>query len=110
MTLNDKDFYTIWGEALASTNKELFAAEWSTSSVFPEDADLLDIAAYVDRLWNVAHMSIQDIRSAAGLTQAKMATRFCIPRRTIEDWCTGTRVPPDYLRLLMAEALGIIKR
>ncbi|MBQ7344501.1 MAG: helix-turn-helix transcriptional regulator [Oscillospiraceae bacterium] len=113
--LTDQDFCTLWGEALATADRDLYVSDWATSSIFGAqdeitDDDLVDQAAYLGQLWDVAHMSVQDIRTAAGLTQAAMATRFCVPKRTIEDWCSGTRTPPDYVRLMMAEALGLIRR
>lgn len=41
------------------------------------------------------------IRSATGLTQARFADVYRIPRRTLENWEAGTRTPPSYvLRLL----------
>ena len=30
------------------------------------------------------------------LTQRALADRFGIPLRTVEDWSTGKRKPPDY--------------
>ena len=113
--LTDKDFYSLWGEALASSDREMYVAEHCTSIIFgaPEDIaddDMVGQAAYLGCIWDVAHMTIQDIRTAAGLTQSAMAARFCIPQRTIEDWCAGKRTPPDYVRLMMAEALGLTHR
>lgn len=110
MKLTDKDYSTIWGEALAAPDRDMYVSEWSTSSIWTDGDDLLEVAAYLGQLWDVAHMSVRDIRTAAGLTQAAMASRFCIPQRTIEDWCAGKRTPPDYVRLMMAEALGLIRR
>lgn len=113
--LTDKDFYSLWGEALASSDREMYVAEHCTSIIFgaPEDIadeDMVGQAAYLGRIWDVAHMTIQDIRTAAELTQSAMATRFCIPKRTIENWCAGDRSAPDYIRLMMAQLLGLLVR
>lgn len=44
---------------------------------------------------------IKSIRAEAGLTQAAFASRYGIPKRTIEAWEMGQRTPPPYvLRLL----------
>lgn len=115
INITDKDFSAIWGEALASTDRDVYVSEWSTSSIWgaPEDLtddDLLDIAAKLGSVWDVAHMSVKDICKAAGLTQTGLAQRFCIPRRTVEDWCRGVRKAADYDRLMMAELLGLLKR
>lgn len=110
---SDKDFYTLWSEAVASSDRETYISEWATSTIWgdPEqltDKDLLEIAGYVGRLWDAAHMSVKDICEAAGLTQAALGCRFCIPMRTVWDWCRGVRTPPDYVRLMMVQLLGLL--
>ena len=52
-------------------------------------------------------MTIKEIRTAAGLTQAAMAARFGIPKRTIENWEGGKREPPEYVVRMIAEILKI---
>lgn len=110
MQLSDKDFYTLWGAALETADRDIYVSEWSTSSIFPEEADLLKIADYVGEIWDVAHMSVRDICKAAKLSQAALATKFCIPLRTVEAWCMGERRPTDYDRLMMVQILGLINR
>lgn len=48
---------------------------------------------------------IKEARVNAGLTQAKMAEVFKIPKRTIENWETGSRKPPEWAELLILEKL-----
>ena len=110
MRMSDKDFYQLWGEALTSTDRDLYVSEWSTSSIFPEDSDLLENAEYLGHLWDVAHMSVKDICKAAGFTQAALAQHFCIKKRTVENWCGGANKCPDHTRLMMAECLGLLTR
>ena len=44
---------------------------------------------------------IRAIRQSTGLTQAAFARVYEIPKRTIENWEAGVRVPPPYvIRLL----------
>lgn len=45
-------------------------------------------------------------RAALGLSQAKLAEWSTVPRRTIEDWETGRRVPPDYVQRLVLEKIS----
>lgn len=57
--------------------------------------------------------TVREIRQAAGLTQAQLAARFGIPKRTIENWeATGgsARACPEYIRKMMAELLGLQQR
>lgn len=47
---------------------------------------------------------IKEARINANLTQAQMAERMGIPKRTIEDWDSGKSSPPEYVeRLVIAE-------
>ena len=47
---------------------------------------------------------IKEARIKANLTQAQMAERMGIPKRTIEDWDSGKSSPPEYVeRLVIAE-------
>ena len=50
-------------------------------------------------------MTIKEARIAAGLTQQEMSERLGIPKRTIENWEQGNRVPPDYVERLVVEKL-----
>lgn len=44
-------------------------------------------------------------RKLAGLTQAQMAEEFGIPKRTIENWESGTRTAPEYVERLIIDKL-----
>lgn len=55
-------------------------------------------------------MNIKEARQAAGLSQAEMSKLFEIPKRTIENWETGTRKPPSYVEKLIIEKLEQIAR
>lgn len=109
----DKLFYTLFGEALASPDRDAFVSDWSLSSVWGDapDADIpADRIDALQRLWDAAHLTIRDIRQHTGLSQAAFATRYCIPTRTLEDWERGVRSCPDYLRLLLAKDVGLYQK
>ena len=42
-------------------------------------------------------------RKLSGLTQAQMAEELGIPKRTIENWESGTRTAPEYVERLIVE-------
>ena len=109
----DKLFYTLFGDAITSPDRDAFVSDWSLSSVWG-DAPGADIPAdrtdQLARLWDAAHLTIRDIRQHTGLSQAAFSTRYCIPTRTLEDWERGARSCPDYLRLLLAQASGLYTR
>lgn len=106
----DKLFYTLFAEALASPDRDAFVSDWSLSSVWDDapDADIpADRIDALQRLWDAAHLTIRDIRQHTGLSQAAFATRYCIPRRSVENWESGASSCPDYLRLLLAQSVGL---
>lgn len=49
-------------------------------------------------------------RKAAELTQQAMADRTLIPKRTIENWEAGNRVPPPYVQRFVLNELEGIKK
>ena len=42
-------------------------------------------------------MDIREMRSKLGITQGEVAARYNIPFRTIQNWETGSRKPPEYI-------------
>lgn len=109
--MTDKQFYSIFSDALSNdgASREAFVSDWALSSIWDDDGQDIpeDRIAEIGDIWDVAHLTIYDIRQHTGLSQAKFAIRFCIPRRSVEDWESGTRHCPDYLRLLLAQAVGL---
>lgn len=54
-------------------------------------------------------MTYSDVKSArktAGLTQKAMADMFKIPIRTVSDWERGLRKPPEWVCMLLCNALN----
>lgn len=50
---------------------------------------------------------IRAIRAKTGLSQARFAERYGIPRRTIENWESGVRTPPPYVINLIEIAVTL---
>ena len=42
-------------------------------------------------------MTIRDMRARLGVTQSEFAARYNIPFRTVQNWETGLRKPPEYI-------------
>lgn len=42
-------------------------------------------------------MNIREMRTQLGDTQSQFATRYNIPFRTVQNWETGKRTPPEYV-------------
>ena len=112
--MTDKQFNAAFQAALSSPDRDAFVSDWALSSLFtgadetaPVDPALVE---ELGQVWDVAHLSVSDIRSATGLSKPKFARRYCIPTRTVQAWEGGLRGCPDYLRLLLAQAEGLYTR
>jgi len=46
-------------------------------------------------------MNIREMRTQLGDTQSEFAMRYGIPFRTIQNWETGVRKPPEYIKSLL---------
>ena len=46
-------------------------------------------------------MEIREMRKSLGDTQSEFAARYNIPFRTVQNWETGTRKPPEYIVSLL---------
>lgn len=111
--MNNKHFNLLWSEALRSDDALVFLNEWLASSIWGDteklsDSEMLSIRETLMEIWNAAHMSIKDICEQKKLTMAELSNRFCIPYRTIQNWCNGTNKCPDYVRLMILKQLNIL--
>lgn len=52
--------------------------------------------------------TVREARIYAGLTQVKMSELLGIPKRTIENWETGSRKCPEWAERLVVEKLESI--
>lgn len=55
-------------------------------------------------------MSLKEERLNAGLTQQQMAEIMQIPKRTIENWESGSRKCPPYVERLVVKELREIAK
>ena len=53
-------------------------------------------------------LNFRDIRKYTGLSQRGFSAAYNIPLRTIEDWESGRRKPPEYLLQLLAKDTGFL--
>lgn len=108
--MTDKLFAKLWKDALAQPDKEMYISEYGYPEFFDEiSEDLQEIVDVLGNIHDVAHMSLREIIKQSGMTQAAFAEKFCIPRRTIEDWVSGKNKCRDYDRLMFCRILGILK-
>lgn len=109
-------FVKIWREAIISgdeyAGKEDFISDIALSSIWGDgqEADIpKDRLDWIGQIWDASHRSVKEIAANAGMSQRKLAERFCIPYRTMEDW-SAKGTCPAYTRLMMQECLGLLHR
>ena len=93
------------------TDPDAYVSDLALSEIWAdaEDAPIPDERVEALRkLWDAYHRTVGQIAAAAGLSSRKLAERFCIPYRTMEDWTAGRREPPLHVRLMMQEILGLL--
>lgn len=110
--MTDKQFHILLSAALTAESRDAYISEWALSSIW-EDAEGADIPAdraeQVAAIWDLAHLTIRQIREHTGLTQAAFGERFFIPGRTVQNWERGENECPVYTRLLLAQAVGLCR-
>lgn len=115
----DKQFHDIFSHAvsLPADGREAFLDYWMHRGVEIEQDDIPNDINYnfylldqLESIWDIAHLSVRDIRRHTGLTQRKFCDKFCIPYRSLEDWERGISKCPPYLRLMLAQLVGAFNR
>lgn len=91
---------------------DAYVSDLALSSVWG-DAETAEIpAGRLDQLrsiYTAVNRTPKEIVAASGLSQAAFAERYCIPKRTVEDWCRGLMKCPLYTRLLLQRAEGLLQ-
>ena len=106
----------LWDEAQCEEDREIFVKECLESpeqtgeymtGIREESDELCERTEARGRVWDVAHMTIKEIREAAGLSQAMLSRRLAIPQSTIRAWEAGEECP-EYVRFMVALLTGVI--
>ena len=108
--MNDKDFQALWSTALDSEDREKYIDE--NEKILVGVYGKTKRREYLGQVWDVAHMTIRDLIEKAGYNQSSFARRFCVPLRTVQNWCTDSgsagRDCPPYIKLGFARQLNMI--
>lgn len=109
MTINQ--YRTAIAEVASYTDRDDYISDLTLSTIWgdPEGADIP--ATRIEKLgqiWDASRRTVKEIAAAAGLSCRKLAERFGVPYRTVENWCGGTNACPLYTRLMMQECLGLL--
>lgn len=56
-------------------------------------------------LWRIMKMTIKEMRKHLNVSRAEFSRRYNIPIRTLEDWESEKRTPPEYVISLLERAV-----
>lgn len=110
MTINQ--YRTAVAETANYTNQEAYISNLALSSIWGDSGDAAVSADRIEQLgniWDACHRTVKEIAAAAGLSCRKLAERFCIPYRTVENWSSGANECLVYTKLMMQECLDLLK-
>ena len=95
--------------ALTAESEEMFIAEQGWADWMDEyGGDTDRLVSDMRNIYKVAHMTVRDLISASGMTKAAFSRRFLIHLRTVENWVYGIHPCPIYVRMMIADLLGIV--
>lgn len=104
--LPDKLFSTLWSEAEKHNDKSEYINKFTSFTSknvirFKAKYDIEIEEAYnlLSEIYDKQHMTFKEILEASDKTKAEISHSFCIPIKTIDDWYTGRRKSPSYIRL-----------
>lgn len=109
MTINQ--YRSCLKEVFAHTDRDAYISDLALSEIWgdaPDDPIPDARIAALGQIWDAAHRTVPEIAAAAGFSCRKLAERFGIPYRTVEQWSAGHRESALYLRLMMQECLGLL--
>lgn len=111
--MTDKQFMFCVSEAQNYRDRDAYLSDISTSDIWHGETDA-DIPVWrieqIGSIYDAVHRSVHEIALSAGLSHRKLAERFCVPYRTMENWCSGKNECPLYFRLSMQECLSLCRR
>lgn len=111
----DRIFYKLWKAA----DKDVKIYDYIDSFTSPLSKtyinfykkyklDELQTLDMLENIFKAAHLSMKDIIDTTGIRKADIGYMFCIPIRTLEDWCAGKNKCPSYVRLMMLRKFGLL--
>lgn len=109
MTINQ--YRALLAEISAYSDRDAYISDLALSELWggSPEAPIPDARlAALGKLWDAAHRTVPEIAGDAGLSNRKLAERFYIPYRTVEDWAAARREPPLYVRLMLQQCLGLL--
>lgn len=102
--MNFKLFLELYGEANKCESVDDFI-DSRGKTLELKNVHEVDVVLLLRFIYEIAHMSIKDIREYLGLLRPQFCERYEIKMRTLEDWEYGKNPVPQRLLKLLAYTL-----
>lgn len=92
--LTQKEFASAYGMPLSTLK------EWERGRSAPPTYYVTALEELIDSnevKWMPKEKSLRKLREKLGFTRAEFSRKYEIPLRTLEDWDSGKRTPPEYV-------------
>ena len=90
-------FKELYDEALGYHDIDYYVSERGWQD-WMEEYSAEEIAGILKRIYRLANSSLKDTRE---VSRAEFSRSFDIPIRTLENWDSGSREMPSYVKLLL---------
>lgn len=113
VVIPDRVFHKMWSLALESEDfTQFYNKITNTNSV-----DFINLNKYgfsldliydtLSMVYNNSKLTVSDLLNKYGMKKAALSHRFCIPIRTVENWCNGSGKCSPYIIIMIMEGCGI---
>lgn len=107
-TMPDKTFHTMLFDASNYTDRDAFASDWALSSIWDGDPRApVELSQLCGRVWDIAHLTVRDIKAHTKLTSQELAFKIGASKRTVDSWLDRNN-PPMYVIVMMAQLFGMM--
>lgn len=97
-------YVSLYSEALGYADIDMFVAERGWQE-WMDDYPTEKLGTLMQEIYFLANTDLKTIREKYGYSRAAFARLFNIPIRSLENWDSGSRQMPDYLKILICYAL-----
>lgn len=97
----DKLFSELWKKASDSEDETQFVREELRKINYKYNIPLDHYMDMLHSIYFLSHIPIREIVLKSGYSKASFGYKFCIPIRTLENWCDESRPCPPYVRLML---------
>lgn len=100
----DYNYYiTLIGEYInAGRSQERFSAEIGFPETAPDEENFVKAISIIAA---AADNNMKLLAELSGLSLSNFARKFLIPYRSLQNWVSSSRKPPDYLTILIGYIL-----